>query len=123
MSQTDEDRIPKELRHRVPTGQTLSKKWPVLHYSGVPIFTDMSKWQFRTFGRPTTCSAELARFRAYRVFDAQLTSTASPRGAVSTTPGKVLFSTLAERAQVRQGPGTRCCIASMGTTPMSPSLG
>lgn len=50
MSNPDAERIPPELRHRVPPGQTLTKKWPVLHYSGMPIFMDMGKWQFRVFG-------------------------------------------------------------------------
>lgn len=50
MSPSDNERIPADLRHRVPPGQTLTKKWPVLHYSGVPVFMDMGTWQFRVFG-------------------------------------------------------------------------
>jgi DMSO/TMAO reductase YedYZ molybdopterin-dependent catalytic subunit len=46
----EDDRIPPELRHRVPPGQTLTRKWPVLHYAGIPIFTDMEKWRFQIFG-------------------------------------------------------------------------
>lgn len=50
MSPSDNERIPADLRHRVPPGQTLTKKWPVLHYSGVPVFMDMGTWQFRVVG-------------------------------------------------------------------------
>lgn len=34
---------------RLPTGQSLTLKWPVLHYGSVPHF-DSSKWRFRIFG-------------------------------------------------------------------------
>ncbi len=34
---------------RVPPGQTVTEKWPVLHYGSVPR-TDLSKWHFRIVG-------------------------------------------------------------------------
>jgi len=34
---------------RLPTGQSLTLKWPVLHYASVPQF-DPEKWDFRVFG-------------------------------------------------------------------------
>jgi len=34
---------------RLPDGQSLTLKWPVLHYGSVPHF-DSSKWKFRIFG-------------------------------------------------------------------------
>jgi DMSO/TMAO reductase YedYZ molybdopterin-dependent catalytic subunit len=34
---------------RVPPGQTLTQKWPVLHYGDVPA-VDLSTWTFRIFG-------------------------------------------------------------------------
>jgi DMSO/TMAO reductase YedYZ molybdopterin-dependent catalytic subunit len=34
---------------RLPPGQSLTLKWPVLHYAGVPTF-DPEKWEFRTWG-------------------------------------------------------------------------
>lgn len=34
---------------RLPPGQSLTLKWPVLHYGGVPKF-DPAKWDFRIFG-------------------------------------------------------------------------
>ncbi|MDR5683383.1 MAG: sulfite oxidase-like oxidoreductase [Armatimonadota bacterium] len=36
-------------RPRVPPGQYVTEKWPVLHYGSVPR-TDLSRWTFRVFG-------------------------------------------------------------------------
>ncbi len=38
-----------ELAKRVPPGQTVTEKWPVLHYGPVPRF-DPRTWDFRVFG-------------------------------------------------------------------------
>jgi DMSO/TMAO reductase YedYZ molybdopterin-dependent catalytic subunit len=38
-----------ETAARVPPGQTVTQKWPVLHYGGVPS-VPKDKWQFRVFG-------------------------------------------------------------------------
>lgn len=35
--------------HRLPPGQVLTEKWPVLQYGGVPRY-DMSTWRLRLFG-------------------------------------------------------------------------
>jgi DMSO/TMAO reductase YedYZ molybdopterin-dependent catalytic subunit len=35
---------------RVPPDQTVTTKWPVLHYGEVPNYTDMSKWDLKIFG-------------------------------------------------------------------------
>lgn len=35
--------------HRLPPGQVLTEKWPVLHYGDVPSF-DPSRWDFRVMG-------------------------------------------------------------------------
>ena len=40
---------PAELAHRVPPGQVLTEKWPVLTYGVTPRF-DPSRWSFRCFG-------------------------------------------------------------------------
>jgi DMSO/TMAO reductase YedYZ molybdopterin-dependent catalytic subunit len=34
---------------RVPPGQTVTEKWPVLHYGSVPR-VDLARWKFRIFG-------------------------------------------------------------------------
>lgn len=103
MSNTDADHIPKELRHRVPPGQTLTKKWPVLHYSGVPIFTDMSKWQFRIFGEADNLfTLNWQEFRSLpsvsRKSDFHCVTTWS---RLDNTWEGVLFSTVAQHARVR----------------------
>lgn len=40
---------PPDLAHRVPPGQVLTEKWPVLTYGQTPRF-DPKKWSFRCFG-------------------------------------------------------------------------
>lgn len=42
--------LPAEIQRRVPPGQYLTEKWPVLHYGPVPPF-DPKKWDFRVWGR------------------------------------------------------------------------
>jgi len=52
------------FEERTPPGQTLTDKWPVLHYASVP-HPDMAQWRFRTKGlvaRPLELSWE--QFRA-----------------------------------------------------------
>jgi DMSO/TMAO reductase YedYZ molybdopterin-dependent catalytic subunit len=41
--------VPPELAHRVPPGQALTEKWPVLTYGVTPRF-DPARWSFRCFG-------------------------------------------------------------------------
>ena len=41
--------LPPEVSRRVPPGQTLTEKWPVLHYGPVPRFNP-NTWDFRVFG-------------------------------------------------------------------------
>lgn len=46
--------------HRLPPGQALTEKWPVLHYGGIPRF-DPARWDFRIAGlveNPTRWSWE-----------------------------------------------------------------
>lgn len=35
---------------RLPPGQSLTQKFPVLHYGSVPVYRDLSKWTFRIWG-------------------------------------------------------------------------
>ncbi len=42
-------RLTEEQRKRVPPGQYVTQKWPVLHYSSVPR-TDLSRWDFSVSG-------------------------------------------------------------------------
>jgi len=41
--------VPDSVRERVPPGQYLTEKWPVLHYGSVPTFNPKA-WDFRVFG-------------------------------------------------------------------------
>ena len=41
--------LPDEIKERVPPGQYLTEKWPVLHYGPVPPFNPKT-WDFRVFG-------------------------------------------------------------------------
>lgn len=42
-------KYPPEITHRLPPGQYLTERWPVLHYGSVPPF-DPDTWDFRVFG-------------------------------------------------------------------------
>ena len=42
--------LPPEVQQRVPPGQYLTEKWPVLHYGPIPSF-DPKRWDFRVWGR------------------------------------------------------------------------
>jgi DMSO/TMAO reductase YedYZ molybdopterin-dependent catalytic subunit len=42
-------RTPRELIERIPPGQVLTEKWPVLTYGATPRF-DPATWRFRCFG-------------------------------------------------------------------------
>jgi DMSO/TMAO reductase YedYZ molybdopterin-dependent catalytic subunit len=35
---------------RVPPGQFVTEKFPVLHYGSVPVYENLNKWDFRVFG-------------------------------------------------------------------------
>lgn len=47
---TKKSELPEEIAKRVPPGQYLTVKWPVLHYGSVPRF-DSRSWSFRVFGK------------------------------------------------------------------------
>jgi len=39
-----------DVDERVPPGQFVTQKFPVLHFGSVPTYPDLSKWDFRIFG-------------------------------------------------------------------------
>ena len=39
-----------ETAARIPPGQVLTEKFPVLHFGRVPEYPDLSRWDFRVFG-------------------------------------------------------------------------
>ena len=42
--------VPPELAARIPPGQVLTEKFPVLHFGRVPDYGDLSGWDFRVSG-------------------------------------------------------------------------
>ena len=53
-----------EHEGRVPPGQVVTQKFPVLHYGSVPSYPDMAHWDFRVWGlveNPVTVSWEQLR--------------------------------------------------------------
>ena len=42
--------VPPELADRIPPGQVLTEKFPVLHFGRVPSYPDLSGWDFRVWG-------------------------------------------------------------------------
>ena len=42
--------VPPELAARIPPGQVLTEKFPVLHFGRVPDYGDLSGWDFRVWG-------------------------------------------------------------------------
>lgn len=60
------DRTPSGMEHRVPPGQYVTEKFPVLHYGDVPTYQDVeNSWDFKVWGaieQPVRLS--FAEFRA-----------------------------------------------------------
>ena len=54
-----------EIAHRIPPGQVLTDKFPVLHFGAVPDYGDLSGWDFRVWGEvDEPFSLRWAEFRA-----------------------------------------------------------
>ena len=39
-----------DIAKRVPPGQVLTDKFPVLHFGRTPDYPDLTRWDFRVFG-------------------------------------------------------------------------
>lgn len=39
-----------KMAGRLPPGQALTQKFPVLHYGAVPTYNNLNNWNFRVFG-------------------------------------------------------------------------
>lgn len=95
---------PRDEAARTPPGQTLTTKWPVLHYSGIPLFIDISKWRFQTLGEvENPLELTLAQFkelpRVKLTADFHCVTTWS---RLDNTWEGVSFRTLVELTRVRQ---------------------
>jgi DMSO/TMAO reductase YedYZ molybdopterin-dependent catalytic subunit len=62
----NDDRIPPDRRDRVPPGQYVTEKFPVLHYGDVPIYHDVENtWDLRVWGEiEAPARFSFAEFRA-----------------------------------------------------------
>jgi DMSO/TMAO reductase YedYZ molybdopterin-dependent catalytic subunit len=49
IGQKESEEDSRQAKDRVPPGQVLTAKWPVLHYGSVPA-VDLQQWTFRIFG-------------------------------------------------------------------------
>jgi DMSO/TMAO reductase YedYZ molybdopterin-dependent catalytic subunit len=94
-------KVPPELAERVPPGQVLTDKFPVLHFGRVPDYGDLSGWDFRVWGeveRPLELTwPELRGLpAAQRTLDIHCVT----RWSKLDTPWEgVAFSDIAERVQ------------------------
>ena len=92
-----------EAAARLPPGQVLTEKFPVLQFGRVPSYPDLSTWSFRVFGaveRPQTL--DWASFRALPSRRVTLDIHCVTRWSkLDTTWEGVPFSTIAELAGVR----------------------
>jgi DMSO/TMAO reductase YedYZ molybdopterin-dependent catalytic subunit len=65
--------ISAELQERVPPGQVLTEKFPVLHFGRVPDYGDLSGWDFRVWGEvEEPFSLRWAEFRALPIVERTL---------------------------------------------------
>ena len=87
-------------RTRLPPGQIVTRKWPVLHYGTVPS-VDLAAWRFEVTRRGRAAAlADLGRARRCRGARPSATSTASPAGAGTTTCSRACRSRPSWRAPV-----------------------
>lgn len=43
-----------QIKARIPPGQVLTERFPVLHFGLVPEYRDLAGWDFRVFGEVAT---------------------------------------------------------------------
>ena len=94
-------KVPPELAERVPPGQVLTDKFPVLHFGRVPDYGDLSGWDFRVWGeveRPLELT--WAELRGLPVTQRTLDIHCVTRWSKLDTPWEgVTFRDIAERVQ------------------------
>ncbi|MGH2393909.1 MAG: sulfite oxidase-like oxidoreductase [Candidatus Limnocylindria bacterium] len=93
--------VPPELAERVPPGQVLTEKFPVLHFGRVPDYPDLARWDFRVFGEvETPFTLSWAEFRQLPVTTQTLDIHCVTRWSKLDTAWEgVAFSHIAEVAQ------------------------
>ncbi len=88
---------------RIPPGQVLTEKFPVLHFGRVPDYPDLSRWDLRIFGEvETPFTLRWAELLALPMVDVTLDIHCVTRWSkLDTTWEGVAMSHLAEVAQVK----------------------
>ena len=92
-----------EIAARIPPGQVLTEKFPVLHFGQVPGYPDLSRWDFRVFGElETPFTLSWTEFRQLPVAEVTLDIHCVTRWSkLDTTWEGVPFSHIIEVAQPR----------------------
>jgi len=92
-----------EILKRIPPGQVLTEKFPVLHFGRTPEYPDLGGWDFRVFGEvETPFRLTWAEFRAQPVTQVTLDIHCVTRWSkLDTTWEGVPFTHIAEVAQPR----------------------
>ncbi len=95
--------IDPEMAKRVPPGQVLTEKFPVLHFGRVPEYPDLSRWDFRVFGDvETPFTLNWTEFRQLPVSETTLDIHCVTRWSkLGTTWKGVSMTHIAEVAQPR----------------------
>jgi DMSO/TMAO reductase YedYZ molybdopterin-dependent catalytic subunit len=92
-----------EIARRIPPGQVLTEKFPVLHFGRVPDYSDLSRWDFRVWGeveQPFTL--RWAEFRALPAKEVTLDIHCVTRWSkLDTTWEGVPFTHIAEVARLK----------------------
>ena len=96
-------------RERLPPGQIITRKWPVLHYGTVPA-VDLAAWRFEVTRRGRAAALAHAGTSCWRCPGARpcATCTASPAGAGTTTCSRACRSRPSSRARA-SSPRPRTC--------------
>jgi DMSO/TMAO reductase YedYZ molybdopterin-dependent catalytic subunit len=92
-----------EIRKRIPPGQVLTEKFPVLHFGRTPEYPDLSAWDLRVFGEvEMPFSLRWAEVRALPARDVRLDIHCVTRWSKLDTDWQgVPISHLAEVAQLK----------------------
>ncbi len=92
-----------QITARIPPGQVLTEKFPVLHFGRVPDYPDLAGWDFRVFGEvDTPLTLNWGEFRRLPTVQTTLDIHCVTRWSkLDTTWEGVPFSHIAEVAQPR----------------------
>ena len=109
------------IAERIPPGQYLTEKFPILHYGSTPK-TDLTSWDFKVFGEvDSRFSLTWAEFKALPRKTVQTDIHCVTRWTrLDTTWEGVPIQQILERAQVRPGAGFALAHSEQGYTANMP---